>query len=605
MKTKRSLALLFLLPFIMLFNACDEQTGYVQGFISEDGVAISSVSVKIYNKSGTSVYSTKSDSKGIYKIPNADTYPPDLEMTVKYTKAEYYFENNGSKSFVAASHSPDIEGVNLKTTDCYPQSATILSTQDLQAISSYRTIGGNLTIQASSLTNVDSLKNLTKVCGNLTIDSNLSLTSIQGLSALVKIWGNLIVNNNPILQDISCFANLMDVESIRISSDPSLKNLHGLNLNPSIVLTLGLTIDSNSGLETLEGISVPSGTRVKISNNPLLMSLKGLNPPLDDEGMNIDLDANANLASLEGLEGVQAMNILKIQNSPKLTSLLPLSDLKAVTAITIQNTGIINLVGLGNLTTLNGGISINDNPFLVSLEGLSIPEGTPNITIRNDHALTHLTGLTISEGFKGTINLWDLPGITSLAGLSLPVEFAGSLSLFTNAALSSIDLSHVESMDSLTIVQCHALSSLEHGFGSLSSLNTLYMENNKALASIQSFSNLSSMVNLSILNNPALETLEGLDGLESSENIQIDFNENLFTLENLRALKAVNGILNVYHNNSLTILGLDALKTVKGQFVFMDNYELCTTLIEDVKNQLDLASNLSVSTAIIGNKVCD
>src|SRR5690606_10450864 len=80
---------------------------------------------------------------------------------------------------------------------------------DLNGLNGITNIAGSLTIFANSvMTNIDGLNNLTSIGGNLSIRFNPQLTNLEALNSLTSIGGDLSITNNIALTDISGLQNI-------------------------------------------------------------------------------------------------------------------------------------------------------------------------------------------------------------------------------------------------------------------------------------------------------------------------------------------------------------------------------------------------------------
>ncbi len=72
---------------------------------------------------------------------------------------------------------------------------------DLTGVSTIKSIGGNLLVRGTSVTNLDALKTLRNVNGSLTIEFNENLVDVHGLSNVTQIGGHFTMQSNtPIVQ---------------------------------------------------------------------------------------------------------------------------------------------------------------------------------------------------------------------------------------------------------------------------------------------------------------------------------------------------------------------------------------------------------------------
>ncbi len=143
--------------------------------------------------------------------------------------------------------------------DCYVGEAgvwngnhTINDLTDLEALSGYTSVTGDLTISDTTLTSLDGLECLTHVGGFLYIEENDSLTSLAGLEKLeyvgdrLAIWENdsltglagleklkhvgiyLYIEENDFLTSLAGLERLKYVGFLRIFDNDSLTSLAGL-----------------------------------------------------------------------------------------------------------------------------------------------------------------------------------------------------------------------------------------------------------------------------------------------------------------------------------------------------------------------------------------
>ena len=145
-------------------------------------------------------------------------------------------------------------------------------------------INGDVLIEGSDITNLDSLAYIEEIIGFLNIggvDGNPNLTSIAGLENLSFVGGELLINNNSSLTTLNGLAQsenamqLSDLESVggnvEITNNNALLNLVGLEDLTSIEGSL--IISDNDELLSLAGIENidPSGiSSITITNNPML-----------------------------------------------------------------------------------------------------------------------------------------------------------------------------------------------------------------------------------------------------------------------------------------------------------------------------------------------
>lgn len=166
-----------------------------------------------------------------------------------------------------------------------PPAATIFTNQaEVDALASQypdcTVFVGNLVIQeaqAGAIRQLNGLRNIRELDGDLVVRLNRDLQDLRGLSALTRISGELNIQSNGQLRSLHGLEALRYVGSqTMILSNPALANLDGLrslsNINGSFYLRKNPSLNSISGLARLTSLA---GDLV-ISENPALESLAGL-----------------------------------------------------------------------------------------------------------------------------------------------------------------------------------------------------------------------------------------------------------------------------------------------------------------------------------------
>jgi subtilisin-like proprotein convertase family protein len=217
------------------------------------------------------------------------------------------------------------------------------------------------------------------------------------------------------ITSLANLSNLRSVGRLQIGDTQKLESLVGLN---GVELVTGgtrercneVSIGDNQALmdlSGLDGLRVVKGS-LKISRNPSLVSLKGLNA-LSTVGIR-------NEASCQG-------NFLIFGNNA-LTDLSPLASLTSVTrnVSIIGNKSLQSLTGLSNLASQE--LFIQDNESLKSLEGALGIKPSSYVSVKGNNLLKNLKGLNAIEGLTGSL-LVSGKTIDSLDGLE-NLRFVGA-----------------------------------------------------------------------------------------------------------------------------------------------------------------------------------
>ncbi|MBJ2175853.1 YARHG domain-containing protein [Aureibaculum sp. A20] len=190
-----------------------------------------------------------------------------------------------------------------------------------------------------------------------------------------------------------------------------------------------------------------------------------------------------------------------------------------------------NLVQLKFLKTVNGSVSISQNPMLSSLEGLNNLSG--NIPL----------GLQVYKN-KRLQDISQLSRITSVGN---------HLSISSNLSLQNLE-------------GLHNIKTVKNGY--LSVRSNTYLKNLKGLRKIKNVGK-----EVQITTNPLIEDLKGLEQLTTiGAFLFIKENEKLQNLKGLKSLKSIGEDFEIEKNSELTNLnGVEKLITVKGDLIISKN----------------------------------
>jgi hypothetical protein len=304
-----------------------------------------------------------------------------------------------------------------------------------------------------------------------------------GLSNLVDVTGGeLNINENPNLTSLgpTSLASLRSAPGLGLSGSPLLTSV---DMSNTVFRSAGLNVGNMAGLTTLKLGPLPSSVRnLVVTNVPLLTDIG----PTGFSGVttltNILRIGGTGLASfgptgLSNLVDVTGSE-LNINENPNLTSLGPTSfaSLRSAPGLGLSGSPLITSVDMSNTVFHSTSFGIANMPALTSLKLGPLPPTVINIVVTDAPLLTDLgptgfsgvttvtnilriggTGLA-SFGPTGLSNLVTVtgselsiagnPNLTSLGPTSLAslTSAAGSVSINSNAQLTSIDASALESI---------------------------------------------------------------------------------------------------------------------------------------------------------------
>jgi Secretion system C-terminal sorting domain/Receptor L domain len=263
-------------------------------------------------------------------------------------------------------------------------------------------IRGNILIQTpypsdpfNTIVNLNGLRNITSIVGNLKISSNYTLSDTEGLSALTTIGGELNVEYNSIT-NINGLRNLTNVgTNVTLFRNNFLLNLDGLS--GLTIVRRAMTISNNDKLTNLEGLNhlTTVAGQIFIGSNFVLSNLNGLRNLTLAGGLN--LSSNYAMTSLSGLSSLTSLkgNLL-LQFCDNFTNLDGLNGLTLIEGnlYIAYNNKLLSLNGLSNVNKINGYISINNNSLLSNLNSLSNVTSIGNfLTVSGNNALLDISGL--------------------------------------------------------------------------------------------------------------------------------------------------------------------------------------------------------------------
>ncbi len=260
----------------------------------------------------------------------------------------------------------------------------------------------NLVI-TNSVTNLNSLNQITSIGRSLVVEKNADLNNFLGLENLNYIGRNFSVDSSALI------------------SFQGLENLDSIGHSLYIGFLDGLT--SLSGLENLNFI----GNQLYVGSNPNLISLSGL------ENLNfaghLSIWLNDNLASLSSLENLNLVGgQLWINGNQSLT----------------------DLSGLENLDSIVGDLVIQDNYNLSDLSDLEKFNSVGgNLWIRGNVNLTDLSGLENLDSIGGDLWIWANDNLIDVSNLINLNSIGGDLWIRINNNLTN--LSGLENIDHTSI----------------------------------------------------------------------------------------------------------------------------------------------------------
>jgi len=361
-------------------------------------------------------------------------------------------------------------------------------------------IGGGLEILNNDyLTSLSGFENLTTVIGHLRIRNNQSLTSISELNNLTILSDDLIIEHNPSLLSLDGLDNLIidSINDITISNNDSLYSCDALSICNYLATPTGIVniYDNASGCNSPPEIAsdcgfimpcLPFGNYIFTNQNDID------NFSLDYPNCN-DLNGNtliktSGITNLGGLTQITSIeNNLYIQNCYDLINLTGLENLNSTGGNfqIFQNFNLESTEGLSGLNYIGGSFTIKNNEDLNLIVGFNqleaIGEDLSLDFNRTVYDISGFSGLqTIGKDFK----IYSINGIRNLSSFYNLVSVGGDLTIKANRYLNSLS-----GLDSLNNIGGNLFIGGHDSLTSLSGLDNI--DNN-------------SIINLTIRQNESL-----------------------------------------------------------------------------------------------------
>jgi hypothetical protein len=155
----------------------------------------------------------------------------------------------------------------------WPDDYVIRTAEDVAGLAGYRTVLGRVVVDSAEVVDLDGLECLREV-GGLHVRGNNALEDIDGLRGLHTVLGELYVARNAALADLDGLGALTEVgASARVIENPRLADLDGLGALEAVGNMLVIANDDRltdlDGLQRLESV----GESVVIVGNGALVGL--------------------------------------------------------------------------------------------------------------------------------------------------------------------------------------------------------------------------------------------------------------------------------------------------------------------------------------------
>ncbi len=288
--------------------------------------------------------------------------------------------------------------------------------RDLARLAGCSVVEGSLWIQNSNLSDLNGLRHLSEVQGDLSIDNNHNLYDLSGLGNLHTVRGTLTISYNNQLGNVDALSNLRTIgeggsdHHVQIQNNPSLTTIQGLSGVSTI--TGDLNIDDNDSLYNLSGLEGLQhvGATLSITDNDALdninalSNLDGVGDPVS--GGDLYIRSNSALSSIWLTDLGYVGGSLEIEGNPSLGGSNNLNSVATVGGrlYIYDNDNLTHLDAFNYLGEVGADLTIEENDNLESVGLASLTSVQGSLSIRyNRYALTDLSGLGFLSSVKGEL----------------------------------------------------------------------------------------------------------------------------------------------------------------------------------------------------------
>lgn len=177
-----------------------------------------------------------------------------------------------------------------------------------------------------------------------------------------------------------------------------------------------ITITSQSQIDNFQALYGPcdriqTDLTVQDDNDGIddIIDLDGLSGVTRLAG-EIVIKDNNNLFNMDGLSNLEGAIGLTIENNPNLSA-ISLGKVISFNTLTINSNSSLASINLTQLTQVSGNLTINSNPLLISLSGLS-----RLLVVLGDLVITNNIQLSECCGLEALFNLGSIYGTTQFSG---------------------------------------------------------------------------------------------------------------------------------------------------------------------------------------------
>lgn len=322
-----------------------------------------------------------------------------------------------------------------------------------------QTVGGDLLVDGGSATEVD-LAELLTVDGRLVV-ADLSAVERVDLSRLRVVGGSLRLSALPALAELE---GLMAVESIgrgpvAIGGTPTGADQGGVELSGlgqvmslqafRLVTAVGgpIQLIGNPALADVDVFTTLPQLpyAVRVTDNPSLLALEGFDV-LESAG-DVEVLNNVALANIFGFTNLREADVVAIEGSPNLRSLLGLSALEHVGGLRLLGLALQDIPWFTELHTVDGELVVSNQPILGRVSGLTaLTSVGGDLRFRLNPVILEIQGTGALTEVGGSVAFDTMDDLRDAALLSGLVSVGADLRLVDTSLGDLDDLGAVDAV---------------------------------------------------------------------------------------------------------------------------------------------------------------
>ena len=435
-----------------------------------------------------------------------------------------------------------------------------------------------------SQSEVDSFKILYPNCTEfkaLTLKGS-DIMNVNNLPAKISIDGPLVIENCSNLKEFNIDVVVNTKNSfIKIINNPILTTIKGLN---SVIETQNIDINNNPLLTDSDycGDMIKCGN-INFYQNNSVVKINGFNNLVT--GKVIEIFRNNSLEEINGFNAAKSITELKVYRNDKLVKFDGFNNYGDYTnRVHFDSRELVYFKGFQNLKSC--GTILFSNVMLEKIESFYDVEASSVLLLRCEK-------LKDVQNFKrlkraGVINVGDSRVLKDLSGFDSVKVMTGQLYLDINSGFESINsFNQLDSVYDLIYLYKNQYNEI-NGFKNLKYVKRLYLTSNYKLKTINGFHNLNKAEEVSVYGNP-IQNLNAFYNLEFCDSLSIRSNFSLINLNELVKLD-VDYLkkLEISHDTSLSICNTppicDYVKDSLKYAIIIGNATGCATREEIIES---------------------